>query len=135
MAADDGACRTIEAINRTKAPMPIIVAVNKIDRRTPTSTKRSLAWPSTASFEEWGDTIFRRVSALQNIGVDELLDQILLVAEVEDLRRDSRGRARASFWSRTSTSVEVRWPQILVQSSTFQVGDPMVAGAAGRSVP
>ena len=101
--------------------MPIIVAVNKIDREN-ADIDKAIAGVAEHNLvpEEWGgDTIFQRVSALQNIGVDELLDQILLVAEVEDLRATPEVEPKASFWSRTSTSVGVRWPPSSSRAAPF----------------
>ena len=114
VAADDGVMpQTIEAINHAKAAeVPIIVAVNKIDREN-ADVDKAIAGVAEHNLvpEEWGgDTIFQRISALQNVGIDELLDQILLVAEVEELRASPEGRAvRVSCSSRTSTSAVARW--------------------------
>ena len=97
VAADDGVMpQTIEAINHAKAAeVPIVVAVNKIDRDNADPDK-AIAGVAEHGLvpEEWGgETIFQRISALQNVGIDELLDHLLLVAEVEDLRADPAGRA------------------------------------------
>ena len=134
VAADDGVMpQTIEAINHAKADeVPIIVAVNKIDREN-ADIDKAIAGVAEHNLvpEEWGgDTIFQRVSALQNIGVDELLDQILLVAEVEDLRATPEGRAQGVVLESNLDIGRGPVATVLVQSGTLRVGDPMVAGAA-----
>ena len=134
VAADDGVMpQTIEAINHAKAAeVPIIVAVNKIDREN-ADIDKAIAGVAEHNLvpEEWGgDTIFQRVSALQNIGVDELLDQILLVAEVEDLRATPEGRAQGVVLESNLDIGRGPVATVLVQSGTLRVGDPMVAGAA-----
>ena len=134
VAADDGVMpQTIEAINHAKAAeVPIIVAVNKIDREN-ADVDKAIAGVAEHNLvpEEWGgDTIFQRVSALQNIGVDELLDQILLVAEVEDLRATPEGRAQGVVLESNLDIGRGPVATVLVQGGTLRVGDPMVAGAA-----
>jgi len=134
VAADDGVMpQTIEAINHAKAAeVPIIVAVNKIDREN-ADVDKAIAGVAEHNLvpEEWGgDTIFQRVSALQNIGIDELLDQILLVAEVEDLRATPEGRAQGVVLESNLDIGRGPVATVLVQSGTLRVGDPMVAGAA-----
>ncbi len=134
VAADDGVMpQTIEAINHAKAAeVPIIVVVNKIDREN-ADVDKAIAGVAEHNLvpEEWGgDTIFQRVSALQNIGVDELLDQILLVAEVEDLRATPEGRAQGVVLESNLDIGRGPVATVLVQSGTLRVGDPMVAGAA-----
>ncbi|HAB58753.1 MAG TPA: translation initiation factor IF-2, partial [Acidimicrobiaceae bacterium] len=134
VAADDGVMpQTIEAINHAKAAeVPIIVAVNKIDREN-ADVDKAIAGVAEHNLvpEEWGgETIFQRVSALQNIGVDELLDQILLVAEVEDLRASPEGRAQGVVLESNLDTGRGPVATVLVQSGTLRVGDPMVAGAA-----
>ena len=134
VAADDGVMpQTIEAINHAKAAeVPIIVAVNKIDREN-ADVDKAIAGVAEHNLvpEEWGgDTIFQRVSALQNIGIDELLDQILLVAEVEDLRATPEGRAQGVVLESNLDIGRGPVATVLVKSGTLRVGDPMVAGAA-----
>jgi len=97
VAADDGVMpQTVEAINHAKAAhVPIIVAVNKIDKDNANTDRvyRELAEQGLTP-EEWGgDTIFVKVSAKQNIGIDDLLDLILLQAEVLELKADPEKRA------------------------------------------
>ncbi|MGC3770503.1 translation initiation factor IF-2, partial [Enterococcus faecalis] len=97
VAADDGVMpQTIEAINHAKAAkVPIIVAVNKIDKpgANPDHVKQELSEHELIP-EEWGgDTIFVNISAKFNQNIDELLENILLIAEVEDLKADPTQRA------------------------------------------
>ncbi len=134
VAADDGVMpQTIEAINHAKAAeVPIIVAVNKIDREN-ADVDKAIAGVAEHNLvpEEWGgETIFQRISALQNIGIEELLDQILLVAEVEDLRASPGGRAQGVVLESNLDIGRGPVATVLVQSGTLRVGDPMVAGAA-----
>ena len=97
VAADDGVMpQTIEAIQHAKAAeVPIVVAVNKIDRENADANRvlQQLAEHGLVP-ESWGgDTIVCEISALQEIGIDELLDNLLVVAELEDLRAATDGRA------------------------------------------
>lgn len=132
VAADDGVMpQTIEAINHAKAAeVPIIVAVNKIDKpeANPDRVKQELMEYGLVP-EDWGgDTIFVDISAKNNINIDELLEMILLVAEVEDYKADADRRA-------IGTVVEARLDKgkgsvatLLVQEGTLHVGDPIVVG-------
>ena len=134
VAADDGVMpQTIEAINHAKAAkVPIVVAVNKIDRENADADK-AIAGVAEHGLvpEEWGgETIFSRVSALQNVGIDELLDQLLVVAEVEDLRASVDGRASGVVLEANLDIGRGPVATILVQRGTLKVGDPLVAGAA-----
>ncbi len=134
VAADDGVMpQTIEAINHAKAAeVPIIVAVNKIDREN-ADVDKAIAGVAEHNLvpEQWGgDTIFQQISALQNVGVDDLLDQILLVAEVEELRASPEGRAVGVVLEANLDIGRGPVATVLVQNGTLRVGDPMVAGAA-----
>ncbi|WP_368740134.1 translation initiation factor IF-2, partial [Enterococcus faecalis] len=132
VAADDGVMpQTIEAINHAKAAkVPIIVAVNKIDKpgANPDHVKQELSEHELIP-EEWGgDTIFVNISAKFNQNIDELLENILLIAEVEDLKADPTQRA-------IGTVIEARLDKgkgpvatLLVQQGTLHVGDPIVVG-------
>lgn len=137
VAADDGVMpQTVEAINHAKAAeVPIIIAVNKIDKpgANPDRIKQQLTEYEIVP-EEWGGSnIFCSVSALNRTGIDELLEQILLVAEVEDLKANPKR-------SGTGTVIEARLEKgrgavatLLVQDGTVRVGDNIVAGvSAGR---
>ena len=100
VAADDGVMpQTIEAINHTKAAgVPIIVAINKIDRpnANPERVKKQLADVNLIP-EEWGgDTVFVNVSALKKEGLDELLEMILLVAEMAELKANYSRHAKGT---------------------------------------
>ncbi|EGO6608943.1 translation initiation factor IF-2 [Enterococcus faecalis] len=132
VAADDGVMpQTIEAINHAKAAkVPIIVAVNKIDKpgANPDHVKQELSEHELIP-EEWGgDTIFVNISAKFNQNIDELLENILLIAEVEDLKADPTQKA-------IGTVIEARLDKgkgpvatLLVQQGTLHVGDPIVVG-------
>jgi translation initiation factor IF-2 len=134
VAADDGVMpTTVEAINHARAAdVPIVVAINKIDRENadPNRVMQGLSEQGLIP-EEWGgDTIMVQISALQSLGIDELLDQVLLVAELEELVANPEGRARGTV---IEANLDVgRGPvaTVLVEKGTLQVGDPMVAGAA-----
>ncbi|HNI36410.1 MAG TPA: translation initiation factor IF-2, partial [Microthrixaceae bacterium] len=134
VAADDGVMpQTVEAIQHAKAAdVPIVVAVNKIDRESADVDKvlSQIAEHGLVP-EAWGgDTVVCQVSALQEIGIDELLDSLLLVAEVEDLRANPTGRATGVV---LESHLDVgRGPvaTVLVQRGTLKVGDPLVAGPA-----
>ncbi len=134
VAADDGVMpQTIEALNHAKAAdVPIVVAVNKIDREQadPQKVMSQLAERGLIP-EEWGgDTIYCQVSALQNVGIDELLDNLLVVAEVENLRADPKGRARGTVLESHLDIGRGPVATVLIQRGTLKVGDPVVAGAA-----
>ncbi len=132
VAADDGVMpQTIEAINHSKAAnVPIIVAVNKIDKpgADPERVQRGLADVGLIS-EQWGgDTIFVKVSAKTKQGIDELLDMILLQAEVLDLKADPN---RLAFGHVIEAKLDAgRGPvaTVLVQQGTLKTGDPIVCG-------
>lgn len=132
VAADDGVMpQTVEAINHAKAAkVPIIVAVNKIDKpgANPQHVMQELSEYELIP-ESWGgDTIFVEISAKFGQNIDELLEMILLVAEVEDLKADPTQRA-------IGTVIEARLDKgkgpvatLLVQQGTLRVGDPIVVG-------
>ena len=134
VAADDGVMpQTIEAIDHARAAdVPIVVAVNKIDRDNadPNRVLQQLSERDLVP-EAWGgDTIVVEISALQELGIDDLLDNLLVVADLEDLRAASDGRARGAV---LESHLDVgRGPvaTVLVQRGTLKVGDPLVAGAA-----
>ncbi len=132
VAADDGVMpQTIEAIQHAKAAeVPIIVAITKCDREDsdPTRVRQQLVEHELVP-EEWGgDTIVNEVSAVTGAGMDTLLDSILLVAEIEDLRANPKVAARA-FVLEAKLDVG-RGPVVtaLVETGTLRVGDPVVAG-------
>ena len=134
VAADDGVMpQTVEAINHAKAAdVPIVVAVNKIDRPN-ADTQRTVAGVAEQGLvpEVWGgDTIYCETSALTGQGIDELLDQILLLAEVEEFRASPEGRAGGVVLESNLDVGLGPVATVLVQRGTLRVGDPVVAGAA-----
>jgi translation initiation factor IF-2 len=138
VAADDGVMpQTVEAIDHARAAeVPIIVAVNKMDRPDADST-RVLQQLSERGLvpEAWGgDTIVVEVSALQGTGIDELLEQITLVAEVEELTARVEGEARGVVLEANLEAGRGPVATVIVQQGTLRVGDPVVAGAAWGKV-
>ena len=134
VAADDGVMpQTIEAINHAKAAeVPIIVAVNKIDLEG-ADPQRVLAEIAERELvpEAWGgDTIVVEISALENIGIEDLLENILLVAEVEDLRADDGGRGQGVVLESHLDIGRGPVATVLVQRGTVKVGEPLVAGSS-----
>jgi translation initiation factor IF-2 len=132
VAADDGVMpQTIEAINHAKAAdVPIIVAVNKIDKpeANPDRVKQQLTEHGLVP-EEWGgDTIFVPVSALKGEGIDDLLEMILLVAEVQELKANPNKRARGVVIEAELDKNRGPVATILVQNGSLRVGDALVAG-------
>jgi translation initiation factor IF-2 len=132
VAADDGVMpQTVEAINHARAAnVPIIVAVNKIDKpgADPDRVKRSLIERGLTP-EEWGgDTIFVNVSAKQNIGIDQLLEMILLQAEVMELRANPDKLARGHVVEAKIDSGRGPVATVLISEGTLHNGDPVVCG-------
>lgn len=132
VAADDGVMpQTIEAINHAKAAeVPIIVAVNKMDKpdSNPDRVKQQLMEHGLVP-EEWGgDTIFVPVSALEGKGIDELLEMILLVSEVQELKANPNKRARGVVIEAELDKGRGPVATVLVQNGTLKVGDGVVAG-------
>ena len=138
VAADDGVMpQTIEAINHAKAAdVPIIVAVNKIDKDN-ADPQRVLAQLAEHELvpESWGgDTIVVEMSAQQNLGVDDLLENLLAVAELEDLTANPTGRAKGIVLEANLDTGRGPVATILVDKGMLKVGDPIVAGAAWGKV-
>ena len=134
VAADDGVMpQTIEAINHAKAAeVPIIVALNKIDREDadPTRAMQQLADQGLVP-EQWGgDVIMVEVSALQRLGIDDLLEQVLLVAELEELVANPEGRAKGVVLEANLDVGRGPVATVIVQKGTLRVSDTIVAGAA-----
>jgi translation initiation factor IF-2 len=132
VAADDGVMpQTVEAINHAKAAgLPIIVAVNKIDKpgADPDKVKQELTNYELVP-EEWGgDTIFVNVSAKQRMGLEGLLEMILLVAEVNEYKANPDKRARGTVIEAELDKGRGPVARILVQHGTLKVGDAFVAG-------
>ncbi|WP_163971259.1 translation initiation factor IF-2 [Oceanobacillus halotolerans] len=132
VAADDGVMpQTIEAINHAKAAeVPIIVAVNKIDKEgaNPDRVMQELTEYELIP-EDWGgDTIFVPLSALQGEGIDDLLEMILLVAEVEELKANPNKNAFGSVIDAQLDKGKGSVATLLVQEGTLRVGDSLVVG-------
>jgi translation initiation factor IF-2 len=132
VAADDGVMpQTIEAINHAKASeVPIIVAVNKMDKANadPDRVQRQLAEVGLMP-EEWGgDTIFVKVSAKQNQGIEELLEMILLQSEVLELKANPNKLAGGHVVESKLDSGRGPVATILIQDGTLRAGDPIVCG-------
>ncbi|MWC26523.1 translation initiation factor IF-2 [Paenibacillus sp. MMS18-CY102] len=132
VAADDGVMpQTVEAVNHAKAAgVPIIVAVNKIDKEgaNPDKIKQELTEYGLVP-EEWGgDTIFVNLSAKQRINLEGLLEMILLVAEVNDYKANPNKRARGTVLEAELDKGKGPVARVLVQHGTLKVGDAFVAG-------
>ncbi|MDR3325096.1 MAG: translation initiation factor IF-2 [Spirochaetaceae bacterium] len=132
VAADDGVMpQTVEAINHAKeASVPIIVAVNKIDKpeANPDRVKSQLSELGLQP-EEWGgQTMFVEISALQRIGLDDLIDAILLQAEILDLKANYNRRAEGKILESRIDQGRGIVASILIQKGTLEIGDSFVAG-------
>ena len=135
VAADDGVMpQTVEALNHAQsAGVPIVVAVNKVDKEgaNPAKIRQQLTEFNLVAEEYGGDVLFVDVSALTGKGIPDLLDAVLLTADAAlDLRanpdRDARGVAIEANLDKGRGSVAT----VLIQSGTLEVGDSIVAGAA-----
>ncbi|UKA76850.1 translation initiation factor IF-2 [Arthrobacter sp. FW306-07-I] len=135
VAADDGVMpQTVEALNHAQAAnVPIVVAVNKIDKEgaNPEKVRGQLTEYGLVPEEYGGDTMFVEVSARQNLHIDELLEAVLLTADAAlDMRanpnKDARGIAIEANLDKGRGAVAT----VLVQSGTLRVGDTIVAGTA-----
>ncbi len=134
VAADDGVMpQTIEAINHAKAAgVKIIVAVNKIDKpgANPDRVKQELVEYKLVA-EEWGgDTICVEVSALNGTNLDQLLEMVLLVSEMEELKANPNKTARGTVIEAQLDKGRGPVATVLVQNGTLNVGDSIVAGSA-----
>lgn len=132
VAADDGVMpQTIEAINHSKvAGVPIIVAINKIDKANadPERVQRELADAGLVP-EEWGgDTIFVRVSAKESTGIDDLLEMILLQAEILELKANPDKLAMGHVVEAKLDSGRGPVATVLIRQGTLKVHDPVVCG-------
>lgn len=132
VAADDGVMpQTIEAINHAKsAGVPIIVAINKMDKpgANPDHVKQQLSEHGIMP-EEWGgDTIMVPVSAKQRMGIDDLLENILLVAEVMELKANPNRRAQGIVIEAQLDKGRGAVCTVLVQKGSLRVGDTILAG-------
>jgi translation initiation factor IF-2 len=134
VAADDGIMpQTIEAINHAKAAeIPIIVAVNKIDKpgANPDRVLQQLTEHGLVP-EDWGgDTIVVKVSALQGTGIDELLEYILLVADIQDLKANPKAEATGVVIEANLDKGKGPVATLLVQNGTLRAGNCIVVGTA-----
>jgi len=134
IAADDGVMpQTVEAINHARAAeVPIIVAVNKIDKpgAEPEKVKRELTVYNLIP-EEWGgDTIFVEVSAKEKLNLPELLEMILLVAEIGEFKANPNRAARGTVIEAELDKGRGPVATVLVQNGTLRVGDFIIAGVA-----
>ncbi len=132
VAADDGVMpQTVEAINHAKAAgVTIIVVINKIDKPTANvdRVKDELAQYDLIP-EEWGgDTIFKEVSAKKKIGIDDLLETILVVAELKELKANPNRYAIGSVIEASLDKNEGPKATLLIQNGTLNVGDSVVIG-------
>jgi len=132
VAADDGVMQqTVEAINHAQAAgIPILVAINKIDKENanPDKVKRELA-ERGLSPEEWGgETTMVEVSAKKQIGLDELLELILLQAELMELKGNPAKKARGRVIEARLDIGKGPLATVLVQEGTLRAGDPFVCG-------
>ena len=132
VAADDGVMpQTKEAISHAKAAgVPIIVAVNKIDKPTanPDKIKQELTEFELVP-EEWGgDTIFVNISAKERINLDALLEMILLVADVNEYKANPNKRARGTVLEAELDKGKGAVARVLVQNGTLKIGDAFVMG-------
>src|SRR5690625_853745 len=132
VAADDGVMpQTVEAINHAKeAGVPIIVAVNKMDleEANPDRVMQELTEYELVA-EDWGgDTIFVQISARQGDGIDDLLEMILLVAEMEELKANPNKVAFGTVIDAELDRGRGSVASLLIQNGTLRIGDPLVIG-------
>ncbi len=132
VAADDGVMpQTIEAINHAKAAnVPIIVAINKIDKpgANPMRVKQELMEHGLVTGEYGGDTTMVEVSAKKNIGINELLEMILLEADIQEFKANPNREARGVIIEAQLDRGRGPVATVLVQSGTLRIGDYIVAG-------
>ncbi|MBW0764552.1 translation initiation factor IF-2 [Mammaliicoccus fleurettii] len=132
VAADDGVMpQTIEAINHAKAAeVPIIVAVNKVDKPTANPDRVMQELGEYGLYpEDWGgDTIFVQLSAIQGDGIDDLLEMIGLVSEVEELKAKTDRAAVGTVIEAELDKSRGPAASLLVQNGTLEVGDSLVVG-------
>lgn len=138
VAADDGVMpQTIEAIDHAKAAgVPILVAVNKIDKEdaNPDKVKQQLTEYGLVP-EEWGgETIFVNVSAKAKTNIDELLDMLLLLAEMLDIKAPDKGPGNGTVIEAFLDKGKGPVATVLVQGGTLEVGDALVAGYASGKI-
>jgi translation initiation factor IF-2 len=134
VAADDGVMpQTVEALDHAKAAgVPIIVAVNKIDKdeADPNRVRTQMVERGVVPSEWGGDYEFVDVSAKTNLNLDGLLDTILVVADLEELKGDPTGRARGTVLEAHLDKGRGPVATVLVEKGTIEVGDALIAGTA-----
>jgi translation initiation factor IF-2 len=138
VAADDGVMpQTLEAIDHARAAgVPLVVAINKIDKPNANAdrVKKQLS-DRGLLVEDWGgDVVSVPVSAKQKTGIDEMLEMILLVADMADLKTDPTGHAAGTVLESRLDKARGPVATILVQRGTLKVGDPFIAGAVHGKV-
>jgi translation initiation factor IF-2 len=138
VAADDGVMpQTIEAINHAKAArVPVLVAINKIDKpdANPDRIKQQLSDHGLVA-EEWGgDTIFVPVSAIRGDGLEELLEMILLLSEVAELKASPERAGKGTVIEAKLDRGRGPVATVLVQDGTLRVGDPIICGSIAGKV-
>jgi translation initiation factor IF-2 len=138
VAADDGVMpQTREAIAHAQAAkVPIIIAINKIDKENanPEYVKQQLAEMGVVIEEYGGDTVCVSVSARKGIGIDDLLEMILLVAEVQDIRANPNRPAIGTIIEAKLDKSSGPMATVLVQQGTLKMGDNIVVGALAGKV-
>jgi translation initiation factor IF-2 len=138
VAADDGVMpQTVEAVNHARAAqVPIIVAVNKIDKPEANTEriKRQLSEIGLLS-EEWGgDTLFAEVSAKQKIGLRELLELVLLQADILELKADVHARANGFVIEAKLDKGRGPVATVIIKEGTLRIGDYLVSGTTSGKV-
>ena len=132
IAADDGVMpQTLEALDHAKAAgVPVIVAVNKIDKEEadPNRVRTQMVERGLVPSEWGGDTEFVDVSARTSANLDKLLETVLIVADLEELKGDPSGRARGSVLEAHLDKGRGPVATVLVQKGTLEVGDALVCG-------
>ena len=134
VAADDGMMpQTVEALEHARAAnVPFLVAINKVDREN-ANVDRVLTQLAEhdAAPEKWGgDTVTVEISALESLGIDELLESLVVMAELEELEARPDGRAQGSVLEAYLDKGRGPVATVLVQQGCLSVGDPLVAGPA-----
>lgn len=126
-------CRKLLKLLATHAAgVPMVVAINKVDKEN-ADVQRVLAQLAEQQLvpESWGgDTICVEMSAQQNLGVDDLIEQLTIVAEVEELTANPTGRAKGIVLEANLDTGRGPVATVLVDKGTLRVGDPIVAGGA-----
>lgn len=134
VAADDGVMpQTMEAINHARAAaVPMLIAVNKIDKPSanPDRVKQQLAEHNLVP-EDWGgDTVFVNVSAKSRVGIEHLLEMILLVSEIKELKANPDRQAEGVVIEAQLDKLRGPVATILVQKGTLKIGDPILCGTS-----